>query len=740
MAGTLTHMIASIFSGSAVTADPYFEYTTLLLPGSGTSGTQNNSFLDSGNPAEFTASIAATTMTVTSVASGTIKVGMGISGSGVTAGTTVTAFVTGSGGAGTYTVSASQTVSSTTITSTGFPITRNGNTTQGTFSPFSQTGWGNYFGSSTSYLKFASDAGFAIGAGNFSIECFVNFTAWSSNQRVCIQGQSGTTNIQIAKDSVSNDLFVDIQGTRVITYAWTPSVGRWYHIALVRSGTGTNQVTLYIDGSSVATGTSSASIAQNQLFIGGIDWASPYNIQGYISNFRYSNVARTITVPTSPYTSDANTLILTCQSNRFVDNSASPKTITVNGPTSVVAFSPFNPTASWSAATYGGSGYFDGNGDWLNVGPLGDAAFNFGTGAFTLEAWIYPAVALSASSYSAVFAVHDGLTNTSWGVYARSNGIYIYGAGNNFVGGGTINPNEWAHVAITRSSNTVTAYINGTQVAQNTGISGSYDNSGDQFKIGDDDGSSAQWNGYISNVRIIKGQSLTTGSFTPPTTPVTTSSVGWTGANVAGSITGTISLLCNFTNAGIYDATSKNDLETVGNAQISTTQSKWGGSSISFDGTGDWLLIPDQPPQRIGTGKFTIELWVYRNSSGTYGLVGKGTGTTGWLVSLNSSNQVVFTYASSTITSTGTVSATTWTHIAVVREGTSTNQTKIYINGTNDGTGTVSTDFNQTNSMYIGADRTGGSAANAYVQDVRITNDARYTANFTAPTAAFPTL
>jgi len=161
---------------------------------------------------------------------------------------------------------------------------------------------------------------------------------------------------------------------------------------------------------------------------------------------------------------------------------------------------------------------------------------------------------------------------------------------------------------------------------------------------------------------------------------------------------------------------------------------------MAFDGTGDYLLSPDQPIQRIGTGNFTIECWVYRNSSGTYGLVGKGTGTTGWLLSLNSSNQVVFTYGSSTITSTGTVSATTWTYIAVVREGTSTNQTKIYINGTNDGTGTVSTDFNQTNSMYVGADRTGGSAANVYMQDVRVTNYARYTSNFTAPTAAFPTL
>jgi hypothetical protein len=230
-------------------------------------------------------------------------------------------------------------------------------------------------------------------------------------------------------------------------------------------------------------------------------------------------------------------------------------------------------------------------------------------------------------------------------------------------------------------------------------------------------------NGYISGLKYTNG---TAESISVPTEPPTATT------NVA--------LLTNFTNAGIYDATSKNDLETVGNAQISTTQSKWGGSSISFDGTGDWLLIPDQSPQRIGTGNFTIEMWVYRNSSGTYGLAGKGTGTTGWLVSLNSSNQVVFTYGSSTITSSGTVSATTWTHIAVVREGTSTNQTKIYINGTNDGTGTVSTDFNQTNSMYIGADRTGGSAANAYVQDVRITNYARYTANFTAPTAAFPTI
>lgn len=67
----------------------------------------------------FTASISGTTMTVTGVASGTIVVGQVINGTGVTAGTVITALGTGTGGAGTYTVSVSQTVASTTITIVG---------------------------------------------------------------------------------------------------------------------------------------------------------------------------------------------------------------------------------------------------------------------------------------------------------------------------------------------------------------------------------------------------------------------------------------------------------------------------------------------------------------------------------------------------------------------------------------------------------------------------------------------
>ncbi len=73
--------------------------------------------------AVFTGSISGTTMTVTAVTSGTIKVGSGVTGTGVTVPTYITALGTGTGGTGTYIVDASQTVASTTLTSVFTPST-----------------------------------------------------------------------------------------------------------------------------------------------------------------------------------------------------------------------------------------------------------------------------------------------------------------------------------------------------------------------------------------------------------------------------------------------------------------------------------------------------------------------------------------------------------------------------------------------------------------------------------------
>jgi hypothetical protein len=240
--------------------------------------------------------------------------------------------------------------------------------------------------------------------------------------------------------------------------------------------------------------------------------------------------------------------------------------------------------------------------------------------------------------------------------------------------------------------------------------------------------------GYISGFRLIKGTAVYTAAFTPPTAPPT-------------AIANT-SLLTNFTNAGIYDATSKNNLETVGNAQISTTQSKFGGSSMYFDGTGDWLSGPPTDLTNLGSADFTIEAWLYRTASGAAsdsGIVSRGAPSTlnGFSFAYTSSNVLTFNfnYSGAIVTGTTAIPINTWTYVAVTRYG---NTFRLFVNGVVDATAT-STNSQTTNAsdvFYVG--RSGydsGRIVTGYLNDVRLTKGvARYTANFTAPTAAFPLL
>ena len=423
---------------------------------------------------------------------------------------------------------------------------------------------------------------------------------------------------------------------------------------------------------------------------------------------------------TDPYFSNVSLLLHGdgtngAQNNTFIDGSSNNFTITRNGNTTQGSFSPFTGT--------GGSGYFDGTGDYLGVSS--SLAFPQGTEDFTVEFWLYWAALPSASDVAFIACAGGGLL---FGIYNFKNDIMLFNGGwstNINFGSKTQLPiNQWNHLALTRSGNVFRCYVNGTKTSSGDITNTMSMGSGGTARVASEDGTKNYVNGYISNLRVLRGTALYTGtSFTPPTSPLT-------------AITNT-SLLLNFTNAGITDSARKADLETVGNAQVSTSVVKYGTGSMAFDGTGDWLTSPDSTNLQLGTGAFTIECWLYLSATGAArGIVGKGTATTGWLLSVNASNQVVFTDTTTAITSTGTLSGTTWYHIAVVREGTGSNQTKIYIGGSNDGTGTSATNFNQTNIMYVGANRTGGDALNGYIDDLRITKGVART--ITVPTAAYP--
>jgi hypothetical protein len=237
-------------------------------------------------------------------------------------------------------------------------------------------------------------------------------------------------------------------------------------------------------------------------------------------------------------------------------------------------------------------------------------------------------------------------------------------------------------------------------------------------------------NGYISGLKYTNG---TAESISVPTGPPTATT------NVA--------LLTNFTNAGIYDATSKNDFETVGNAQISTTQSKWGGSSMYFDGTGDYLYKPyDQLLNQLN-GNFTIECWIYPTTSGVLQIFAGSavsSGSTNWLFEITSANKVSFSWVNAgttpvsfDATSTASISTNTWTYVAAVKNG---GTITVYINGSADGTSSPTGTYrNLSGGIAIG--RTGdynGLYFTGYIQDFRMSYYAR---TITAsPTAAFPTL
>jgi len=238
-------------------------------------------------------------------------------------------------------------------------------------------------------------------------------------------------------------------------------------------------------------------------------------------------------------------------------------------------------------------------------------------------------------------------------------------------------------------------------------------------------------NGYISNARIVKGTAVYTSAFTPPTAPLT-------------AVTNT-QLLLNYTNAGIPDATAKNVLETVGNAQISTAQSKFGGSSMSFDGTGDYLTLTANPTNfAFGTGDFTIEMWLYTNSvSNSVFYDGRPAGTNGAYPMLYFISGFLYYWvngANVIASGTAVLSTSTWYHIALCRSGTNT---KLFLDGVQIGsTYTDSNNYlNTGNRPWIGvnANSTNTSYLNGYIDDLRITKGyARYTTNFTPPTSAFP--
>jgi hypothetical protein len=190
---------------------------------------------------------------------------------------------------------------------------------------------------------------------------------------------------------------------------------------------------------------------------------------------------------------------------------------------------------------------------------------------------------------------------------------------------------------------------------------------------------------------------------------------------------------------------SKNNLTVTATngAFISTAQSKFGGSSVFFDGTDDYVTAPDNSVFNFGTDNFTIEMWVnFANVTSTWqAIISRAYGIAGgWRLYKNDANNQLVWYSQATpvvLTTASTLSNNTWSHIAVVRNN---GVITIYIDGVSRGSAASSTNYNP-GSYAIEIGRgvvTSTYPMTGYIDELRITNGyARYTGNFTPSTTAF---
>ena len=162
--------------------------------------------------------------------------------------------------------------------------------------------------------------------------------------------------------------------------------------------------------------------------------------------------------------------------------------------------------------------------------------------------------------------------------------------------------------------------------------------------------------------------------------------------------------------------------------------SKFGTATGSFDGSNDYLSIPSSADFGMGTGAFTVEFWVYFNALSTQWILAADDNTHFDVSYDHPNTQLEVDLEGQNFPFNWSPAATTWYHVAVTRTGTSL---KAFVNGTQIGSTATSNQNVATTGIRIG--RKGGSATNyfkGHLDDLRITKGvARYTANFTAPTA-----
>ena len=624
--------------------------------------------------------------------------------------------------------------------SSNHTITARFNSTQGSFGPFARPDgeWGVDLTPSGGFLR-ATGAGDI--SGDFTIETWVYMNKDNGNYIHFTYNSGGLMNVfNVYNGSVQNFLFGTSSTAGQTTLVFndtTWDAGVWTHLAAVRSS---GTLKIYVNG--VADATTSTAVSGNLTDLeyigtgrGFTDTPNSRLFDGIVSNVRFSSTARytsNFTPSTAYFTSDSDTNLLTCQSNRFVDNSSNGHTITPSGTAAVTAFGPFLTSSVYDPAVNGASGYFDGTDD-LTIPTSSD--FNLSNNPFTFSFWAnfsdggtvygryyYPTgkreTFISTEDTGAI-RIRVSETGGGYSDHATASGVFVF--------------NQWNYIVITRtisgSDSVFKTYVNGT-LSKTTTIGFTTINYDNQvtyimnYGYVDD-----RPTGYLCDFKLVNGTATAPNS-SNPTAPATN--------------TTNTKLLLNMKDGQAIDSAALNNLTLFGTAKLSTGQAKFGDTSILFDGNSDFLTFPHSESNDIsGAGNWTVEFFwrfVDNNATQYQEIATKGIGfqiygNNGALsIALSANNTTTYFLSANNGT---TLSDNTWYHIAAVKNGTAYN---VYLNGTNEANLDVTSSSNVdtgTDPWCLGAYTSNSYYANGYMDEFRVSHFARYTSNFTAPTEPF---
>lgn len=594
------------------------------------------------------------------------------------------------------------------------------------YNPYQTGYYSNYFDGTGDYLNAGSSVP-AFGTSAYTVEFWV-YPISLSSVHVYIRNSS-TGGWQVYYDTTSG-LGIASVGTAGFLFAGLGAVvaNQWNHIAICRNSTASNDTRNFVNGVLKATGTDSTNWTVNNPLVIGANSSGTEAFNGYMSNVRIIKgtalYTAAFTPSTTPLVAVSGTSLLTCQSNRLIDASLNNVAITKNGDTTVVPANPFTTRYDYTVSYY--STYFDGSGDYITLPSNSVLTLS---GDFTVEFWTYATVTSNSQS---IWVPTSPAADRSIQVDGTSaNWVYYDGTANRNFGSFVLG--TWTHLALVRTGTTIVGYKDGVQGFSATD-SGTLEFSGQSIGYRARTTAGNYYNGYVSNLRIVKGQVLYTTTFTPSTTPLTTTSQGATAVNVSLLTCQNSTLIDNSTNAFAITSTGQaqpqpvNPFSTPSFNSLSATIPTSG--SAYFDGTGDYLSIPYKSAIDVGTGDFTLECWVYKMTSSSDWRIAGGPNSAGFFGEF--SNQIGFGISAVEWTAYYAgkpIPLNQWSHVAWSR---SNNTMYVFINGVLAGSTSVSgKNYGLNNGSLLIGSENGGSLVTGYISNFRlIKGTGIYTSNF----------